>query len=50
MTDQQKREYAERVAEAVRQACLRCFTNKSAPAAQAIKELHLPGIVVEVRD
>lgn len=47
MTDQQKREYAERVAEAVRQACLRCFTNKSAPAAQAIKELHLPGIVAE---
>lgn len=49
MTDQQKREYAEKVAEAVRQACLRCFTNQGAPAAQAIKALHLPAIVVAVK-
>lgn len=49
MTDHEKREYAEKVAEAVRQACLRCFTNQSAPAAQAIKALHLPGIVVQVK-
>lgn len=48
MNDHEKREYAEKVAEAVRQACLRCFTNQSAPAAQAIKALHLPGIVVDV--
>lgn len=47
MNDHEKREYAEKVAEAVRQACLKCFTYQNAPAAQAIKALHLPGVVVD---
>jgi hypothetical protein len=49
MSEQEKREYAEKVAEAVRAACLNCFTYQNAPAAQAIKALHLPGIVVQVK-
>lgn len=49
MTDHEKREYAEKVAEAVRQACLRCFTNKNAPAAVAMRELYLPAIVAQVK-
>lgn len=45
MTDKEKREYGEKIAEAVRAACLECFQNKEAPAALAIRRLHLPAVV-----